>query len=128
MEDRHYILSDVARILGKKPHQVTYALTSRAVPEPEQRVASRRLFSRDDIVRLARYFKVAPQWSVLEVLGNDAKQEASHGLVLRPPFEVVDTGTACCEVRDGDGILFGWAADRAKAMVLAGLLEAAARG
>ena len=50
MEDRHYILSDVARILGKKPHQVTYALTSRAVPEPEQRVASRRLFSRDEIV------------------------------------------------------------------------------
>ena len=54
MEDRHYILSDVARILGKKPHQVTYALTSRAVPEPEQRVASRRLFRADNVVRLAR--------------------------------------------------------------------------
>lgn len=59
MDDR-YILSDVSSILGKKPHQVTYALTSRAVQEPEQRVANRRLFSRDDIVRLARYFKVAP--------------------------------------------------------------------
>ncbi len=128
MEDRHYILSDVARILGKKPHQVTYALTSRAVPEPEQRVASRRLFSRDDIVRLARHFKVMPKWAVLEVVGNDAKQEASPSLVLRPPFEAVDTGTACCEVRDGDGIVFGWAGDRAKALVMAGLLEAAARG
>jgi hypothetical protein len=128
MEDRHYILSDVARILGKKPHQVTYALTSRAVPEPEQRVASRRLFSRDDIVRLARHFKVAPKWSVLEVVGNGAKDEASHGLVLRPPFEAVDSGTACCEVRDGDGILFAWAADRGRALVMAGLLDAAARG
>lgn len=127
MDDR-YVLSEVSRILGKKPHQVTYALTSRAVPEPEQRVASRRLFSRDDIVRLARYFKVAPKWSVLEAVGNDAKDEASAGLVLRPPFEAVDSGTACCEVRDGEGIVFAWAGDRARAMVIAGLLEAAARG
>jgi len=126
MDDR-YILSDVARILGTKPHQVTYALTSRAVPEPEQRLANRRLFSADDVARLARHFRVAPQWSVLELVGG-AKEEASHGLVLRPPFEVVDSGTACCEVRDGDGILFGWAADRGRALVMAGLLEAAARG
>ena len=48
MDDR-YVLSDVSRILGKKPHQVTYALTSRAVQEPEQRVANRRLFNRDDV-------------------------------------------------------------------------------
>ena len=127
MDDR-YVLSDVSRILGKKPHQVTYALTSRAVQEPEQRVANRRLFNRDDVERLARHFKVMPKWSVLEVIGNNAKDEASHGLVLRPPFEAVDSGTACCEVRDGEGIVFAWAADRAKAMVLAGLLEAAARG
>ncbi len=126
MDDR-YVLSDVSRILGKKPHQVAYALTSRAVQEPEQRVANRRVFSRDDIVRLARYFRVAPKWSVLGVSGG-AKEEASSSLVLRPPFEAVDTGTACCEVRDGDGIVFAWAADRARAMVMAGLLEAAARG
>ena len=127
MDDR-YVLSDVSRILGKKPHQVTYALTSRAVQEPEQRVANRRLFSADDVERLARHFKVMPKWSVLGGVGNDAKDEASAGLVLRPPFEAVDTGAACCEVRDGDGILFAWAADRAKAMVVAGLLDAAARG
>jgi len=126
--DDCYVLSDVAKVLRKKPHQVAYALTSRAVQEPEQRVANRRVFSRDDIVRLAHHFKVSPMWSVLEVSGNDAKDEASHGMALRPPFEAVDTGTACCEVRDGDGIVFGWAADRAKALVLAGLLEAAARG
>ena len=96
--------------------------------EPEQRVANRRLFSADDVERLARHFKVMPKWSVLEVIGNNAKDEASHGLVLKPPFEAVDSGTACCEVRDGEGIVFAWAADRAKAMVLAGLLEAAARG
>jgi hypothetical protein len=128
MEDRRYVLSDVARLLGKKPHQVTYALTSRAVEEPQERIAHRRLFSRDDIMRLARHFKVAPNWSELEVVGNDAKEEALHSLVLRPPFEAVDTGTACCEVRDGDGIVFAWAGDRARAMVMAGLLEAAARG
>jgi len=126
MDDR-YVLSDVARLLGKKPHQVTYALTSRAVPEPEERIANKRLFSRDDIVRLARHFKVAPKWSELEVSGG-AKEEASPSLVLRPPFEAVDTGTACCEVRDGDGIVFAWAGDRARAMVVAGLLEAAVRG
>lgn len=128
MADRLLVLSEVSRILGRKPHQVTYALTSGAVTEPEERIPNRRLFSTDDVVRLARHFRVSPKWSVLEVIANGAEDEASHRVILKPPFEAVDTGTACCEVRDGDGQVFAWASDRGRALVLAGLLESAVRG
>jgi hypothetical protein len=49
-------------------------------------------------------------------------------LALRPPFEVLQVGEAAYEVRDRDGVVFAWAGDRGKALVVAGLLEVATRG
>jgi hypothetical protein len=40
-------------------------------------------------------------------------------------YQVGETGH---EIRDSDGQVFAWASDRGRALVLAGLLEAAARG
>ena len=34
MEQRYLLLNDVARILGLKAHQITYALATGQVPEP----------------------------------------------------------------------------------------------
>jgi hypothetical protein len=129
MENRHYLLADVAKVLRKKAYQITYALTSRQVPEPQLRVANKRVFYADDVMQLARFFKVAPDWSVLgaPTEGQDLGQKP-EGLTLRPPFEVMPVGETCCEVRDAEGEVFGWTGDRGKALVLAGLLEAAARG
>ena len=53
-KSNHYrLLGDVARLLRTKPHKIVYLLTSGQVPEPEVRLGNRRLFSAEDIERLA---------------------------------------------------------------------------
>lgn len=49
-----YLLSDAARLLGCKPHRITYLLTSQQVPEPK-RIGGRRMFGRNDLQRLAKH-------------------------------------------------------------------------
>ncbi len=125
---QHYLLGEVAKILGRRPHQVAYSVTSGQVPEPEQRIANKRLFSERDILRLARRLGVEPDWSIT---GRDigvGEPDPTEGLALKPPFEVVRAGESGHEVRDGDGVVFAWATDRARAFVIAGLLESAVRG
>lgn len=125
---KHYLLGEVAKILGCRPHQIDYLLKTRQVPEPERRLANKRLFSERDILRLARLLKVEPDWSSV---GRDAgvcEPETPEGLALRPPFQVIQTGEAGHEVRDGDGAVYCWTSDRARALIVAGLLESAVRG
>lgn len=125
---QNYLLGEVAKILGRRPHQIAYSVTSGQVPEPEQRIANKRLFSVRDILRLARLFGVEPDWSAAGRNAGVGEPEAGEGLALRPPFDVLPTGATGHEIRDGDGAVFAWASDRARALVIAGLLEAAARG
>jgi len=125
---QHFLLGDVARILNRKPHQIVHLLTTRTIPEPEQRIANKRLFSAEDVTRLARHFKVTPKWEVVEDAVNGTERSSIEGLILKPPFEVIAAGATCYEVRDGDGEVFAWTSDRGHALVLAGLLEAAVRG
>jgi hypothetical protein len=126
--DRLYSFGEVARLLHRKPYHVTHALTTGKVREPERRIGNRRLFNSEDVLRLAKHFNVIPDWSAAEVVPAAPDAESQAGLALRPPFEVVPAGESCCEVRDGDGVVFAWAGDRGHALVLAGLLEAAAGG
>jgi MerR HTH family regulatory protein len=126
--DKYYVLAEVAKLLGRRPHQVTYLLTSGQIPEPAQRIANRRHFSAEDITRLARHLKVSPRWNALDETVDGCEKPLLPGLALKPPFEVMPVGETCCEVRDGDGEVFAWAIDRGHALVLAGLLEAAAGG
>jgi len=123
-----FLLGEVARVLGRKPHHVTHALVSGQVPEPAMRIANRRMFSRDDVTRLARHFKTTPNWDALNPVLVDVDAEPPAHLTLRPPFEVAQVGGSGHEVRDGDGAVFCWAPDRGRALVLAGLLDAAGRG
>ncbi len=55
---QHWSLKDVARLLKKKPYQVAYALSVGQVPEPELRIANKRVFQREDVQRLALHFGV----------------------------------------------------------------------
>ena len=52
----HYLLGEVSRVLGRKPHQIVHLLTSGKIPEPQVRIANKRLFVLEDIERLARHF------------------------------------------------------------------------
>jgi DNA-binding transcriptional MerR regulator len=51
-------LKDVARVLNIKPYRIEYLLANGIVPEPQLRVAGRRLFTPDDVRRLAKHFGV----------------------------------------------------------------------
>lgn len=53
-----YLLGDVAKMMRKRPHQITYAITSGLLPEPEMRIGGRRVFQGADIKRIADYFGV----------------------------------------------------------------------
>lgn len=126
--NQHFLLGEVARILGRRPHQIAYLITTGQVPEPERRIANKRLFSETDILRLARLFRVEPDWSSVGHVAGVGEPDPTEGLALRPPFEVHRAGESGHEVRDGDGAVFAWAADRARALVIAGLLESSVRG
>jgi hypothetical protein len=123
-----YTLGEVARILNRKPAQVVYPLVTRKVQEPEVRVAGKRLFRTEDVERLGRYFRVSPNWDALMPAAVDVDADPPVRLSLRPPYEVCQVGESGCEIRDADGEIFAWSPDRAKALVVAGLLEAATRG
>src|SRR4051812_21876206 len=129
MDTQYLLLNDVARTLGLKAHQIAYALSTGQVAEPALRVANKRVFGEEDVRRLAAHFRVTPRWPspgpAPEVVEG---AEGREGLVLKPPFEVESTGESGHEVRDGDGAVFAWAADRPRALILAGLLESAVRG
>ncbi len=55
MTHTNYSLSEVAKLLGKMPYQITYLITTGKIPEV-QRFAGRRQFSQSDVRRLRRYF------------------------------------------------------------------------
>ena len=59
MRKKHSLLKDVARQLKVKPYRVVYALTTGLVPEPELRIANKRIYQEDDITRLREYFAQA---------------------------------------------------------------------
>jgi hypothetical protein len=101
---------------------------TRQVAEPETRIGGKRLFTAEDVERLARHFGVRPIWSALEAPVGDITGDQPAHLVLRPPFDICQVSETGHEVRDADGKVFSWTSDRAHALVLAGLLEAAARG
>jgi hypothetical protein len=123
-----YLLGEVAKVLGRKPHQIIYPMVTGKIPEPQSRIANKRLFTSEDVERLARHFHVSANWEALEPVPAGSHAERPERLTLRPPFEVISIGETGHEVRDGDGQVFAWAGDRAHALVVAGLLEAAARG
>lgn len=56
MTRQHYLLAEVAALLGVRPHQISYVLTNRLVPEPQLRIGGKRIFQAEDIDRLRRHF------------------------------------------------------------------------
>jgi hypothetical protein len=126
--EKHFLLGEVAKVLDRKPHQIVHLLTTRAIPEPELRIANKRLFSSEDVARLARHFKVTPKCAVVADAVTDSERSTVEGLVLKPPFEVIAAGTTCHEVRNRDGEVFAWTSTRGRALTIAGLLESAISG
>jgi DNA-binding transcriptional MerR regulator len=53
---QHYLLNEVAQLVGTLPHRIAYAITNRHLPEPEERLNNHRLFTEADIMRIKMYF------------------------------------------------------------------------
>lgn len=53
---KHYLLNEVAQLVGTLPHRIAYAITNRHLPEPEERLNNHRLFTEADIMRIKMYF------------------------------------------------------------------------
>jgi len=58
MTNKLLLLNDVARLLRRRPHQITYAITSQAVEDVTLRIGNRRMFQANDVRRLAEHFGV----------------------------------------------------------------------
>jgi DNA-binding transcriptional MerR regulator len=58
MTKKHFLLRDVAKLLRLKPYQISYAISVGLVPEPELRISNKRIFSPEDVDRLAAHFGV----------------------------------------------------------------------
>ena len=51
-------LGDVSRLIGIARHKIEYAIANGAIPEPELRIANKRVFTTEDVQRIADYFGV----------------------------------------------------------------------
>ena len=38
----HFLLGEVGKVLGRKPHQIVHLLTTGKIPEPQTRIANKR--------------------------------------------------------------------------------------
>ena len=54
----YMLLNDVAKLIGVKGYQITYALTNGLVEEPRVRIGNKRIFDEDDVQSLAKHFGV----------------------------------------------------------------------
>ena len=58
---KHYSLNEVARIVGVKAHRISYAITNAFLPEPEERITNRRMFTDEDVKAAKKYFSNQPK-------------------------------------------------------------------
>jgi len=49
-------IRDVGKRLGIAPHQIAYAHSQERLPEPQFRVAGKRIYTADDVAMVAKYF------------------------------------------------------------------------
>lgn len=71
MHDKIFLLGDVARLLRRRPHQVSYVLSSGLVPDVAVRLGGRRLFRVEDVKRLARHFGIPRVDLLLDAVPED---------------------------------------------------------
>lgn len=60
-KNEQLILSDVARLLNKKPYQIVYSIVSGQVPDVKLRLGGKRIFRPGDIQNLRRHFGIKEQ-------------------------------------------------------------------
>ena len=57
MTQTKFILNEVAKIAGVKPHVIAYAISVGNLPEPTLRIAGKRVFSAKEVEAIKTYFE-----------------------------------------------------------------------
>ncbi len=73
MQQQMYSLGEVAQKLGVAPFRITYSITTGLVPDASMRFAGRRVFTQEDVQRLAIHFGIAD--SASEAVGIEKGEE-----------------------------------------------------
>ncbi len=60
MSTQFYSLAEVAKIVNKRPHQVTYAIVSGLVPDVVNRIAGKRAFTKQEVAVIKKHFGLGP--------------------------------------------------------------------
>jgi DNA-binding transcriptional MerR regulator len=64
-----FSMKDVAARVGVAPFKINYAITNGLIPEPVLRLAGKRVFSEEDLARIANHFRTETQNKT-----NDSKE------------------------------------------------------
>lgn len=61
-----YSTVELSRLLGIQEHRITYAMRAGYVPEPSFKIANKRVFTENDLRKIAEYFGVEPPREAVE--------------------------------------------------------------
>ncbi len=56
MTEQLFSIRDCGKAVGIAPHQIAYAHSQERLPEPQYRVAGKRIYTANDVQRVAAYF------------------------------------------------------------------------
>lgn len=56
MNKQHFLLGEVARIVGVRPYQITYLISMGVIEEPQLRINNKRIFMPKDVEAIKRVF------------------------------------------------------------------------
>jgi DNA-binding transcriptional MerR regulator len=54
---RHFLLNEVAKIVGCKGYQIQYAIANGKIDEPTLRINNKRVFTNEDVARVRELFR-----------------------------------------------------------------------
>jgi DNA-binding transcriptional MerR regulator len=54
----HYLLNEVARLIGCKGYQIQYLISNGKIEEPKLRINNKRVFTPEDVARIREIFKI----------------------------------------------------------------------
>ena len=55
MENK-YLLNEAAKLAGVRGYQIAYAITQRYIDAPKETINRQRIFTDEDVARIAQYF------------------------------------------------------------------------
>lgn len=56
MTEQLYSIRDCGKLVGVAAHKIAYAHSQERLPEPQYRIAGKRIYTAEDVERVAKYF------------------------------------------------------------------------